>query len=797
MTNGIFLIFSNNFLRYFLLIIILSNCDNYSQELIDDIKKLNQELENQNYYYVDSLAKEIIVTEKFLSASNFEKLIIFNLSSVASLKLGNLDFALFILTEANNILEKDNKITNDYKIEIYNNLLNLYSQLNNIEMIDHVIKKILSINNKNSQLLLSLATSYIYINKIQQAENIIKNIEPNNLSNVNLYNYYNLLAIINFKKNEISEAEKYFLMLLNDNRFSEIEIQDKLKIINNLSVIYDSKSEYKKASELIENQIIVNDKIEKLNLIDRINILSNLAKIKVKLDDLKIAETYYLKSIHYLEKLLVTVSRKLDTEEKINLLEKYDEIINLYVNINLKLYIKTDAFNLFKILYNYKKVLNNEYSTKIFNHDIQNEIKKNKIIINKKLFNEKVLSNNLEVDEEIFKLFQEEKYLRRRLIKNQEFANIDSNYDNLQTKLNSLTEKQSIIYIKRIILSENDILYLYFIFEGQDTSNIKLLINKNGYDLENKYYNNYKVCILNKLYDQISYEKYWKFVDEKLLNKNEIYLITDGIYDFINIESFCTEKGKYIFDKYKIININDFQSLGNLHDTIIKNKDNTLLLGNNSKYNFNIYNKNNFKLFKPLVYANIELDSIFAILKLNNYGVIKNINNNIDSLLKLIDSYQIIHFATHGYVMENIFNEYNISFYDKLLLRSGLIFSNYNIQSKSIALVFLTSYLINAYNFSNTKLVVLSACNSGIGNFVQNFGTIGLRSVFVNNGTKNLIFSLWPIDDKVTFTFMKEFYNNLAKGQSIKDSFFISKNLIKEKYNHPYYWASFIHLINY
>ncbi|MGZ4090763.1 MAG: CHAT domain-containing protein, partial [Bacteroidia bacterium] len=57
---------------------------------------------------------------------------------------------------------------------------------------------------------------------------------------------------------------------------------------------------------------------------------------------------------------------------------------------------------------------------------------------------------------------------------------------------------------------------------------------------------------------------------------------------------------------------------------------------------------------------------------------------------------------------------------------------------------------------------------------------------------KNIIMSLWPVDDEATKTLMTEFYKNYASTQDVEKSFATARGVVKQKFSHPYYWAAFV-----
>ena len=95
-------------------------------------------------------------------------------------------------------------------------------------------------------------------------------------------------------------------------------------------------------------------------------------------------------------------------------------------------------------------------------------------------------------------------------------------------------------------------------------------------------------------------------------------------------------------------------------------------------------------------------------------------------------------------------------------------------------------------------LVVLSACQTGLGDIAQGEGIFGLQRGFKKAGANSVLMSLWEVDDKATQILMTQFYKNLLSGQSKRQSLLSAQKFLREidggKYNTPKYWAAFIML---
>ncbi len=109
----------------------------------------------------------------------------------------------------------------------------------------------------------------------------------------------------------------------------------------------------------------------------------------------------------------------------------------------------------------------------------------------------------------------------------------------------------------------------------------------------------------------------------------------------------------------------------------------------------------------------------------------------------------------------------------------------------------LTAYEISHLNLSNTELVVLSACETGLGDIQGNEGVYGLQRAFKIAGAKYLIMSLWQVPDKQTSLLMTTFYKKwLPRGgeekMTIPEAFRAAQKELRDAGLDPYQWAGFV-----
>ena len=139
---------------------------------------------------------------------------------------------------------------------------------------------------------------------------------------------------------------------------------------------------------------------------------------------------------------------------------------------------------------------------------------------------------------------------------------------------------------------------------------------------------------------------------------------------------------------------------------------------------------------------------------------------------------------------------------DNPMIRSGLLFVGANMtwQGKGDSLLnktnedgVLTAYELSQLDLSNTKLAVLSACETGKGAIQGSEGIFGLKRALKLAGVDNMIVSLWKVPDDATMEMMTLFYTELANTKKPVSSFETAQKAMRLRYpNEPKKWAGFV-----
>lgn len=323
----------------------------------------------------------------------------------------------------------------------------------------------------------------------------------------------------------------------------------------------------------------------------------------------------------------------------------------------------------------------------------------------------------------------------------------------------------------------------------------KLIVLDNGNQLETRYLKFYRNAIQQKIDDQYSYNQFWGRIEPALAAKKTIFVSPDGVYNEINLNTLKKSTGEYVISKYDLAFVGNSKDLIGIKSTqAIAQKKDAFLLG------FPDYGGNTIN---ALPGTKIEVEGISKILKTNGYQIsMAEQNEATEAKIKSIKGTSLIHIATHGYFMQDgqavgvdLENAKN-----NPLLRSGLLLAGAakttsgemlpNLESNDNGV--LTAYEAMNLNLTGTGLIVLSACETGLGDIRAGEGVYGLQRAFIVAGAKTLVMSLWKVDDAATQNLMTNFYTNLAKGGNKMKAFKQAQQQLMLKYKEPYYWGAFV-----
>lgn len=169
-----------------------------------------------------------------------------------------------------------------------------------------------------------------------------------------------------------------------------------------------------------------------------------------------------------------------------------------------------------------------------------------------------------------------------------------------------------------------------------------------------------------------------------------------------------------------------------------------------------------------------------------------------EAALKQVSRPRLLHIATHGFFLPDLKMDVGEACtstrVENPLVRSGLVLAGANLRNNGNEDGIFTALEAAWLDLRGTKLVVLSACNSGVGEIKNGDGVYGLRSAFALAGSETQVMSLWSVSDQGTKELMVEYYKRLLRGEGRGEALRqVQLQMLKNpKRSHPFYWASFI-----
>jgi CHAT domain-containing protein len=213
--------------------------------------------------------------------------------------------------------------------------------------------------------------------------------------------------------------------------------------------------------------------------------------------------------------------------------------------------------------------------------------------------------------------------------------------------------------------------------------------------------------------------------------------------------------------------------------------------------------------FYPLTATAQEAKALKAILQ---QATVLTKDQATETALKQVASPSVLHIATHGFFLaDKPEDAAETERQRKLLqqtgdwsslggrlenplLRSGLGLAGANLRKSGEDDGILTAMEVAGLNLWGTKLVVLSACETGVGEVRTGEGVYGLRRALVLAGAETQVMSLWPVSDRGTRDLMIEYYKRLQAAEGRSEAMRqVQLRMLKDpRRRHPFYWASFI-----
>jgi CHAT domain-containing protein len=353
-------------------------------------------------------------------------------------------------------------------------------------------------------------------------------------------------------------------------------------------------------------------------------------------------------------------------------------------------------------------------------------------------------------------------------------------------------------------------------------SNPEIVFIDNGNFLEGKLLTGHKNFIKNRLTDDISYASYWQPLGSRLQGIRKVYLSPDGVYNQINVNGLLNPATKkYLIDEVEVQQVTNTKDILALpkksplrEAVMIGFPDYKALPAHEKLPAFPGEDHTLSDSAKREMEANItslpgtltEVNLISEIFKSKNIPVqtITGMRAS-EGFLKKLQSPSVLHIATHGYFLPDVKSLSGRSGFmgvdpvkveENPLLRSGILLAG---AQRSISGFrnegedgILSAYEAANLNLEETQLIVLSACETGLGEVRNGEGVYGFQRALIIAGAQSIVMSLWKVNDQVTQLLMTEFYRFWMEGLTRRQAFMKAQQKIRGNHPEPYFWAPFI-----
>jgi len=376
-------------------------------------------------------------------------------------------------------------------------------------------------------------------------------------------------------------------------------------------------------------------------------------------------------------------------------------------------------------------------------------------------------------------------------------------------RINTFNKKEPELLNLNNGLSDSTVYMILLLKPGFAQPEVILL--KNGNDLEGKYLSYYRNSILYSVDNELAYQQFWQPIRDRLSGVKKLYFSPDGVFNQINLNTLKNpDSDNYLIDEIQLVNLTNTADL--LKEEVLNKRNTAVLVGRPlfdlsaqtsppisspvQKYGLRSSATRQLVSFKNQKFLDLpgtEEEIVKIASSLNDQHFMVESYKGPEALeenIKSVDNPVILHIATHGFFLNN-----SSSAVSPMIL-SGIVLAG--VESGGVSQYndgILTAYEATNLNLDETNIVVLSACETGVGEVRNGEGVYGLQRAIIVAGAKNLLMSLWKIDDVATSHLMSSFYH-LRSGRSNQEAFRQAQIELRKHYPDPFNWGAFILLGN-
>jgi CHAT domain-containing protein len=310
---------------------------------------------------------------------------------------------------------------------------------------------------------------------------------------------------------------------------------------------------------------------------------------------------------------------------------------------------------------------------------------------------------------------------------------------------------------------------------------------------------------------QRTYKLLFKQLEAEVSGKKQLILSPDGALNLLPFGALMNEQGQYLIRGQTVTYVTSGRDL--LRSSVgVQGASKTTIFADPTFEKLDPNKKSSHRGSRSVDFGSMRWSSLpatgkeaEALEKIIKGAVVYRGVEATEERMKALRSPQILHVATHGFFLKPTQSQrtnpgdgwgtlrVQATGEENPLLRSGLILAGPGERTDAEDGV-LTALEASSMELGGTELVVLSACDTGVGDISLGDGVHGLRRALVVAGAKSLLMSLWKVDDDATRHLMSGYYRKLATGLSSAAALRQIQLAMSrsERYSHPMYWAAFI-----
>ncbi len=558
-------------------------------------------------------------------------------------------------------------------------------------------------------------------------------------------------------------SEKKFDVAFNSLTIAETIWRAKTGTKNNINAasiytltgdVYYQLKNYKKAEELYNQSKNLYEKFFSISHPEYVKVLSKLSKVHYMQKDYKRSKRLIEESLNNYENFIKQFFPALSEREKAkywNTIKSDFEFYNTLAFGNLD-----DFKDLSGKVYNYQlltKALLLSSSIKIRERILNSTDADLKLLYNTWLQKKEMLTvalsmspdqlieNNIEpvgLQQEVERL--EKDLSQKSELFGQNFETKRITFDDVRKSLKPNEVAIEMVRYRYFNHDFTDSVIYAALYLKPNVSKPKAVFLKDGKKMETRYFKFYRNAITGRVPDEISYAIFWKPIQEEIGQASTIYLSADGIYNQINLEAIPTPDGKYVIDNANIVLVSNSKDmyLRKISSKLSLPENTASMFGNPTFY----LTASAENAVASLPGTEKEVNQLQFMLKQKGWVTAEFVENSAsEENVKEINSPKIFHIATHGFykptaqvTLQDELQGSEASLNQNPLMRTGLLLKgagdlmdkteyNYNMENG-----ILTAYEAMSLNLDKTDLVVLSACETGLGDLEAGEGVYGLQT---------------------------------------------------------------------